>query len=838
MYRTRYGGLLIVLLMAAFDPLAAQTAKLVTIANGIARAGSASDSSTVTVGGLVTGTASSDETQSDNGFGPAAWLLSHGPLIYTYAGVDIDGFEGDGGLALNAELNSPFGVAADAAGNVYIADYNNRRVRKVDATTGLMTTIAGNGSAGTTGDGGAAIDARMYRTRAVAVDAVGNVYFADFDRHIVRKVDVSTGLISRVAGSAIAGYTGDGGAATDARLFRPEGLWVDGAGDIYIADTRNHVVRKVDASTGLINTVVGSGGTGDFSGDGGAATAAALYRPTGVWVDDATGDIYLSDAYNHVIRKVDVSTGLISTVAGIGKSRGFSGDGGAATSAKLNYPRSIFLDASGHMFIGDGNSHRVRRVDANTGNILTVAGGGNTDELLGNGDAASEAELRNPHHIAIDGSGHLLIADRSHHRIRRVPWAAAASSGAGTDGAVSATAILQAGDSLRVRVEDADIATSLTVDIVNLTSGDDETLTLNEGPTGVFTGALLSTTSASSDGDNQLEVAAGDRIDVWYADAASASRAGAVNRLASAQVISLFGDVDGNNLINIDDLMSMLDAVDGGSTLSTTGILAANVDASGIYDGFDPKLADVLQVLLLQLGSISNLPVLDANSANAPPHTLPSPKTIPQRKREVALHRQGNMVSVWVDEREGLYTGELKIVSARGQVTLAAEMENYVQHSSADEEGLRISLVGPGAVRGAGEILRLHLAENIDDVELANVHFNGDKTSAIVAETVVLPTAFAMASNYPNPFNPETTIRFEVPHESTVRLEVFDIIGQRIAVLADGPHRAGFYRALWQGRDDKGRSVGSGVYFYRLQAEPLNASENRFVETRRMLLLK
>jgi sugar lactone lactonase YvrE len=250
-------------------------------------------------------------------------------------------------------------VALDASGNLYIADRDNQRIRKVAAATGIITTVAGNGSFALAGDGGPAISASLWSPSAVALDAAGNLYIADTGNQRIRKVDAATGIITTVAGNDSSGFAGDGGAATSASLFYPQGVALDAAGNLYIADHTNYRVRKVAATTGIITTVAGNGIYG-YAGDGGAATSAILYNPHGVALD-ASGNLYIADTVNNRVRRVAATTGIITTLAGDGIGT-FAGDSGAATSASLNYPNGVALDASGNLYIADQYNHRVRKV--------------------------------------------------------------------------------------------------------------------------------------------------------------------------------------------------------------------------------------------------------------------------------------------------------------------------------------------------------------------------------------------------------------------------------------------------------------------------------------------
>ncbi|MHC1685848.1 MAG: DUF4073 domain-containing protein [Clostridiaceae bacterium] len=331
--------------------------------------------------------------------------------ISTVAGSGTQGYSGDGGAATSAQIATPTGVAVDSSGNIYIADRLNNRIRKVD-TSGNISTVAGSATGGYSGDGGAATSAQLYSPYGVAVDSSGNIYIADTLNNRIRKVDATSGNISTVAGGGA--EIGDGGPATSAQLYQPHGVAVDSSGNIYIADRLNYCIRKVDTS-GNISTVAGIITEPGYSGDGGAATSAKLNNPIGVAVD-SSGNIYIADTYNNRIRKVDTS-GNISTVAGEG-TRSYSGDGGAATSAKLNRPNGVVVDSSGNIYIADTDNNRIRKVDT-SGSISTVAGTG-TQGYSGDGGAATSAQLKWPFGIALDSIGNILFADNGNHRIREV----------------------------------------------------------------------------------------------------------------------------------------------------------------------------------------------------------------------------------------------------------------------------------------------------------------------------------------------------------------------------------------------------------------------------------
>ncbi len=337
-------------------------------------------------------------------------------IITTVAGTGAQGYGGDGGPAVGAPLNFPTGVAADTAGNLFIADAGNNRVRRVDAATGVITTVAGTGESDHNGDGIPATAANLGNPIGVAVDAAGNLFIADYGNNRVRRVDTATGFITTVAGTGIGGYGGDGGPAAGASLLSPAAVAVDAVGNLFIADQGNYRVRRVDAVTGVITTVAGSDVQG-YGGDGGPATDAALITPTGVAVD-AAGNLFIADSYNSRVRRVDAVTGVITTVAGT-SGAGFGGDGGPAAAAPLAYPAAVAVDAAGNLFITDSGNGRVRRVDAVTGLISSVAGDG-TFAYGGDGGPAAGASLNLPTGAAVDAGGNLFIADYGNNRVRKV----------------------------------------------------------------------------------------------------------------------------------------------------------------------------------------------------------------------------------------------------------------------------------------------------------------------------------------------------------------------------------------------------------------------------------
>jgi sugar lactone lactonase YvrE len=337
--------------------------------------------------------------------------------IHTIAGNGDTGFGGDGGPATTAAFTNPFGLARDAAGDLFITD--DQRVREISAATGIITTVAGDGVAGFAGDGGPATAAELNFPSGVAVDAAGNIFIADAANNRIREVFAATGNIITIAGIGTAGFSGDGGKATLAQLHHPQGVAVDSAGDVFITDTLNNAIREVTAGTGIITTIAGNGAVG-YSGDGGPATAAMLNNPEGPVAIDAAGDVFIADSANSVVREVAAGTQTISTVAGNGIA-GFSGDGGPATAASFQFVSGVALDSAGDLFISDFNNQRIRKVNAATGIVTTIVGTGVAD-IAGDGGLASAADVSSPGGLVVDGAGNVYIADGGNNRIRRIEY--------------------------------------------------------------------------------------------------------------------------------------------------------------------------------------------------------------------------------------------------------------------------------------------------------------------------------------------------------------------------------------------------------------------------------
>jgi streptogramin lyase len=345
--------------------------------------------------------------------GPAA-----AGVIDTVAGTGTAGYSGDGGPAADARLNQPFHCALDGDGHLYVADALNHCVRRIALRTGVITTVAGCGKKGYTGDGGPATKATFNEPYAVAVDGRGDLYIVDRLNAAVRRVKGDSGVITTIAGTGKPGRSEDGGKASEAALVEPNDCCLDGKGGLLIADVSDGRIRRVDLARGTITTFAGTvrhKGKVDRRaiGDGGPADRAVIVGARAVCVDDA-GNTYICEREGNAIRKVDAK-GIITTLAGTG-ARGAAD--GPAIRATFNGPKAIRCDTAGNVYIVDTENHSIRRIDSKTGQVTTVAGGRKGG--AGDGGEARKAGLDRPHGCILDGDGILYIADTNNHRVRRV----------------------------------------------------------------------------------------------------------------------------------------------------------------------------------------------------------------------------------------------------------------------------------------------------------------------------------------------------------------------------------------------------------------------------------
>ncbi len=337
-------------------------------------------------------------------------------IITTSVGTGEKGFAGDGGPAAQALLNGPFDVCFDAAGNLYFSDTFNNRIRRVDAASGTITTVAGNGEKSYSGDGGPAAQAALDEPYGLVIDRAGNLYIADRLNRRVRRIDVTTGIITTLAGTGEAKYSGDGGPAGAAGLAEPNGLaFSPDEKLLYITDVADNRVRVVDLASGAIATFAGTGAA-EHSGDGGPAVKAGTFGARAIKVA-ADGTVYILERQGSSLRAVDPGTGIISTIAGT-TARGYAGDGGPALQAVFDAPKEMAIDRDGSLLIVDTENHAIRRIDHETGIVTNLAGG--RQGPAGDGGPAEAAGLDRPHGAVVGPDGAVYIGDTNNHRIRKV----------------------------------------------------------------------------------------------------------------------------------------------------------------------------------------------------------------------------------------------------------------------------------------------------------------------------------------------------------------------------------------------------------------------------------
>ena len=335
-------------------------------------------------------------------------------IITTTAGTGEKGYRGDGRSAAEAHLSEPFMCAFDTDGNLYIAEATNHCIRRVDVDSGVITTIAGTGDQGYSGDGGPATGATFNQPYSLQVDSNGGVYVVDRLNYVIRKVDAATGIVTTVAGTGEAGYGGDGGPGTMAQFREPNDCFLDGSGGLFIADIQDQRIRRLDLASGIITTFAGNGEK-ERSGDGLPATEASILGARAVCMDSA-GNTYIAEREGNGIRMVDTQ-GIMHTLAGTGEF-GYDGDGGPALQATWGAPKAIRCDYAGNLLVVDTENHAIRRIDAATSLVTTIAGGRRGGE--GDGGSATLAGLDRPHGLDLDAMGNLFIADSNNHRIRVV----------------------------------------------------------------------------------------------------------------------------------------------------------------------------------------------------------------------------------------------------------------------------------------------------------------------------------------------------------------------------------------------------------------------------------
>lgn len=830
-------------------------------------------------------------------------------IINTIAGNGVAGFAGDGGPATAASLNFPGGIAVGNAGDLYIADGSNYRIRKVDLKTGVVTTVAGNGLSTSAGDGGPATAASLAFPVDVFVDQTGNLYIADdgFPARI-RKVDTS-GTITTVAGGGNTSPA-DGVQATAADLTFARSVLVDPSGNIYFSESAD--IWKVNTS-GILSRVVGTGISG-FSGDGGAATAAQVNFPNGLAMDDA-GNLYFADENNNRIRKVDTG-GTITTVAGNG-TFGFSGDGGDATAAQLGAPFDVAVDGAGNLYIADASNARIRRV----GSITTVAGTGSFT-FSGDGGPATAAGLGFPFGVFLDALGNLYISGANRIRVVSVPLVGERIS------------VFPAGFNFgRVKINET---VSETLSLSNTSATDllgFSSISLS-GPAfsfavapSAFTAATLQDTSfivrftptAATAYDDSIQIASNDPkqsllkvllmgdgvtdLDVTgkvrYYDADSV-RVDSVLMTLTPPGVSVLTDASGQFTF-ADSLLSgvhtispskagdSLNAVQGadallilqktafllGTGLTADQLFAGDVNSDGAVDN-----ADAVGILRYLAFFNTNIGQTGAWRFNPDSVLVTGAVTTP----DIKAYLIGDVQPSWgrvaaskpvappvlVDISEVAWKGERLAlpVQAQGEEAVRSLLLSLRYDSAVFRyEGVRLTEMGRDymLVDNGREKDRVHIALagvpesgaegtifeilfrtreaadeggpfldvarlNLERLVVNDIPFPVGDGSALGVRRV--PEVFELSQNYPNPFNAQTQIRFALPEQTHVRLTIYNVLGQEVYTLVDEDLAPGYYTLAWDGITRGGAQVASGVYIYRIN------TSSGFTDIRRMLLLK
>ncbi|MCY2965887.1 MAG: hypothetical protein NT069_20035 [Planctomycetota bacterium] len=334
-------------------------------------------------------------------------------LVRTIAGNGQQVYSGDGGLAVEAAVSGPFGVVVGPDQGIYVCEIGNHVVRRIDSQTLTISTVAGRGKKGYAGDGGLATDALCNEPYEVRFDADGNMYFVEMQNHLVRRVDAKTRIISTVAGTGTAGFSGDGGPAREATLKSPHSIALDGVGGLYIADIGNHRVRKVDLKSGRIDTVSGTGERAKTP-DGAPWKGTALDGPRALDFANET-TLWLALREGNAVYQVDLTKNKMRHVAGTGKS-GYAGDGGPAQTALLAGPKGIAVGPEGDVYLADTESHTIRVINAKTGIIDTIVGTGKAGD--GPDGAGKSCQLGRPHGVFVDREGRVYIGDSDNHKVR------------------------------------------------------------------------------------------------------------------------------------------------------------------------------------------------------------------------------------------------------------------------------------------------------------------------------------------------------------------------------------------------------------------------------------
>ncbi|MBW1803816.1 MAG: T9SS type A sorting domain-containing protein, partial [Deltaproteobacteria bacterium] len=703
--------------------------------------------------------------------------------ITTVAGTGEAGYSGDNDQAAGAILNSPFDVFVDSTDNLIFSDFSNHRVRRVDGQTGIITTVAGTGRTSFSGDGGQGTEANLDWPAGVLMDSAGNLFIADAKHHRIRRMDAQTGVITTVAGTGKAGFSGDGSQATEAKLNSPFGIFMDSGGNLFVADRYNHRIRRIDGQTGIITTFAGTG-VGGFSGDSGLATEANLTWPFDIFVD-AEGDLFLTDYGNHRVRWVDGQTGIINTIAGTGDA-GFSGDGEEAMQAMLNHPAGIFVDSEGAMFFADQDNDRVRRVDGQTGIITTVVGGGN--EGLGDGGRATRAKLNYPTGIFVDSVGNLFIADTRHNRIRCVKGVAAPTilENIPPDEDITPTAIVSVETEQTVNQGDL---FSAEINVENVTGLAGFRLDV------AFNPAVLEVVSIE-----EGEFLSGDGGTFWLEPHID-NTTGTITGITCARMGE--GSADGSGVI----VSVGFKAVGIGESL----IEPRNVELSNS----DGELMPVqLSGATVTVSDIEPYPAWDINKDGV----------VGISDLVLVGQHIGQDISTPLDPNPD--------VNGDGKVNI---LDLILVGGHFDENQ------SPAAPSRDIWIEAQHLP-----ILIKMYNFMADNPRSdpdfLITKSLLYRLIFSVTisktevfQNYPNPFNPDTWIPYQLAEDVDVVIRIYDATGRLVRALNLGHKPGGFYTtkeesAYWDGRNEAGEQVASGIYFYSITAGDFSAMRKMVVK--------
>jgi hypothetical protein len=490
-------------------------------------------------------------------------------IINTIAGNGIAGFSGDGSMAVSAQLDHPKSTATDAAGNVYVADAYNNRIRKINPL-GVISTFAGVAAGGFSGDGFAATVAQLDHPNYVAVDGAGNVYICDGDNQRIRKVNTS-GIISTVAGIGSAGYSGDSGPATAAEINFPTAIALDGSGNLFIADQYNNCIRKVNTA-GIISTYAGTGATG-YSGEGGLATAADLGFPFGL-AADASGNVYVGLYFDNRVVKINTA-GIVTTVAGDGTA-GFSGDGLAATLAQFDSPWGIAVDGVGNLYVADNGNYRIRKV--NTSGIISTIAGNGTSIFSGDGSAATTAGLNNPIGVSVSAGGNIYIPEYSVHRVRMI------------NGTLTYAPTFTGGHSQALSVCQNAAATPINslLAIADLDAGQTETWAVMAGPLhGTLVAAFTTTSTGAAitpTGLTYMPTTGYSGLDSFKVSINDGTATDSTTVIVTITPLPLAGTITGTDSVCPGNTVTLANAVTGG-TWSSSNTAISTVSSTGVVTG-------------------------------------------------------------------------------------------------------------------------------------------------------------------------------------------------------------------------------------------------------------